>query len=306
MRIELKDCGVVLNEERHIYVDEDFNTLQGVTGILHKHLFPQMYAGVSEEVLKAAAERGTRVHKQCEDFDNGNREIVSDEVFNYAGICFEHDLHHEASEYIVTDGEHFASAIDKVYRVSDDEFILADIKTTATLNRDYVRWQLSIYADWFEKQNKGAKVVALCAIWLRGDKCKFEAVNRVESEDVAELLRCEIEGKEYTHKELALEGSALAIPTHVVEQFIMLKDEADKALAKFEEVKAMLFEQMTTHNVKSWDCEAFKATVVPESVSIGFDAKKFEQENPELFAQYKTKETKRKSSLKLTFRENGN
>lgn len=302
MRIELNKSNVVFQEEDHTYISPDFRLLHGITGMLHKHLFPDIYAGVSEEVLRRAAERGTLIHKRCEDYDNGNKEITCDEVYNYALICFENELQHEASEYIVSDEEYFASAIDKVYRVSDNEFILADIKTTSVLNLDYIRWQLSVYSYLFKLQNPQAQIAGLYAIWLRGDKYKFERVDPISEEYVKDLLTCEREGRMFLHPELAKASSALMLPNDVVERFCFLKEQVERVTSDFEAVKSMLMEQMQAHNVKSWDCEAFKATIVPESVSIGFDAKRFEAENKELFEKYKTKETKRKASLKLTFR----
>lgn len=302
MRVELNQSSVVFQESDHTYISPDFRLLHGITGMLHKQLFPDVYTGVSEEVLRRAAERGTLIHKRCEDYDNGNKEITCDEVYNYALVCFENELKHEASEYIVSDNEYFASAIDKVYRVSDNEFILADIKTTSVLNLDYVRWQLSIYAYLFTRQNPTAKVVGLSAVWLRGDKYKYERVEPVPEIYIEELLTCEREGEMFAHPELAKASSAIALPNNVIERFCLLREQMEQVTADFEHVKSMLMEQMLAHKVKSWDCEAFKATVVPESVSVGFDAKRFEQDNPELFEKYKTKETKRKASIKLTFR----
>jgi hypothetical protein len=41
--------------------------LLGVTSLMKKHGLSANYEGISNEVLEAAAERGTRVHKMLED-----------------------------------------------------------------------------------------------------------------------------------------------------------------------------------------------------------------------------------------------
>ena len=103
----------------------------------------------------------------------------------------------EESEYLVSDNENYASCIDKVYRVSDDTFCLGDIKTTYKLNKEYVQWQLSIYAHLFEKQNKGAKVSSIFAIWLRGTTHQLVELERVPDEKVEKLLYCDSHGLQY-------------------------------------------------------------------------------------------------------------
>ena len=81
--------------------------------------------------------------------------------------------------------ENYASCIDKVYRYDDNTFFLGDIKTTYKLNKEYVQWQLSIYAHLFEKEtNKGAKVSSIFAIWLRGTTHQIVELERIPDEKV--------------------------------------------------------------------------------------------------------------------------
>jgi hypothetical protein len=299
--MKLQDMGVVLREDEHRYF-LDGKELMGITGMLSRQLFPGKYDDVDEETLKKASEYGKQVHKWCELYDTDGYRSNQQEVVEYSALCFTHDLYHEASEYIVTDGYFFASPIDKVFRCSDDEIELSDIKTTAELDRDYVRWQLSIYAYLFERQNPGAKATRLTAIWLRGDKSDYVQVERVPDDVVAELLQCEREGREFERKELAFASSALALPQNFTAQLKELHMQYEAYKAQLEAFKAQLLEQMQEHHVKTLDCEAFRATVVPESSSLTFDAKRFEAEEPELFERFKTKKQVRKSILKLTIR----
>ena len=134
-RIELKDSGVLFNKERHEYWLGN-RQLSGITGMLQRQLFPDEFNNVPEEALKEAARYGTEVHESIEAFDSSWINDGTQEVSDYIELCQENELVHERSEYTVTDGENWASNIDKVYRSSDDTFSLGDIKTYGTMTPD--------------------------------------------------------------------------------------------------------------------------------------------------------------------------
>lgn len=186
---------VVFNSKDHTYILNG-KQLSGITSLLDRQLFKDKYSGIPEEILRKAAERGTYIHQCCELVDEG---FVSDnqESINYLKLKEKYNLRFEESEYLVSDNEHVASCIDKVYRYDDTTFFLGDIKTTYKLNKEYVMWQLSIYAYLFEKQNPGTKVSSIFAIWLRGKTAKLVELDRVPTEKVEELLRCDAMGLQY-------------------------------------------------------------------------------------------------------------
>ena len=61
---------MVFNADEHTYKLGD-TYLQGITGLLSKHLFPDKYSNVPEHLLEAAKEKGTRIHDEIEMFLNG-------------------------------------------------------------------------------------------------------------------------------------------------------------------------------------------------------------------------------------------
>ena len=160
-RIELKDSGIIFNEEEHTYLLGD-KYLSGITPGLQRQFFPNEFEGIPKNIVDAAAEYGTQVHKSCEDFDQSWLNDGTVEVADYIQICRDYGLQHEYSEYTVTDGKDYASQIDKVYRVNEDTFDLADIKTYGQMTADKLekaRWQLSVYSYLFELQNKKTQFV---------------------------------------------------------------------------------------------------------------------------------------------------
>ena len=134
-RIELKDSGIIFNEEEHTYLLGD-KYLSGITGMLQRQFFPTEFEGIPKNVLDAAAQYGTDVHKSCENFDMNWTNDGTVEVADYIQLCKDNGLTHECSEYCVTDGKDWASKCDKVYRVSDDTFDLGDIKTYGVMTAD--------------------------------------------------------------------------------------------------------------------------------------------------------------------------
>ena len=137
--MKLVKSPVVFHSEEHTYT-LDGKQLSGITSLLDRQLFKDKYSGIPEEVLRNAAERGTYIHQCCELVDEG---FVSDnqESINYLRLKEKYNLRIEESEYLVSDNEHVASCIDKVYRYDDTTFYLGDIKTTYKLNKEYVMWQ---------------------------------------------------------------------------------------------------------------------------------------------------------------------
>ena len=282
--MKLVKSGVVFDAASHTYTYED-RTLSGITSLLKRQLFPDMYADIDPEVLQRAADRGTLVHQACELADEGF-EVDTPEAVNYLKLKEENDLFFEQSEYLVSDNEHYASCIDKVYRISDDTFCLADIKTTYSLNKEYVTWQLSIYAYLFELQNPGAKVDAIYAIWLRDDKSNMVLLNRKPNEEVATLLSCDAQGIQYTPQ-----TASLPVLTSEAEQLIV---DIEAQIKQLEEQKNNLREgimrAMVQAGIYSWKGDQVSITRKTASTRKTFDTKRFEKEYPELYNQY-VKET---------------
>lgn len=295
--MELITSPVLFNPEEHTYRYGDIE-LQGVTGMLHKQIFPDMYAGIDEVVLRNAALRGTAIHNAVQAWDETAFDDHSPEVKNYRYVT--KGLHHEASEYIVSDLKHFASAIDKVYRVNDNTFVLADIKTTSELNTEYVQWQLSIYATLFERQNPGAKVESLQAIWLRGNKGKMVRVSRIEASVIDSLLAAEIEGRKFDNPF----ATTTALPgcySDKVARLTELENRLKTLTAERDALKAQVLDIMDLEQVKTWETDAVRLTFSSASERMAFDQSAFKAENAELYGKY-VKVTQTKPSLRITLK----
>lgn len=287
-RIELKDSGVVFNKELHEYWLGN-KQLSGITGMLQRQLFPDEFDNVPEAAVKEAAIYGTEVHESIETFDASWINDGTQEVQDYISLCRENGLVHEKSEYTVTDGENWASNIDKVYRTSDDTFSLGDIKTYGTMTSTKIekaRWQLSVYAYFFELQNKGAKVDSLFILHIRNKEkqdgtfdhiSEILQVKRIPSDICKELLDMDLQGKQFINP--------YSIPKKYrekedyIRQLIRTKNEAE---AKLSEIKSEILEDMENLGVRTWDTGTMRLTRKLPSTRVSFNSSKFKADNPDI------------------------
>ena len=287
--LELNDSGVVFIENpRGYWIGETH--LEGLTGMIGRQLFPNKYAAVPEKILAKAAERGHRIHEEIQVYDMFG-EISSEEVKWYADMKESEQFDVLDSEYLVTDGTHFASAIDKVI-VKDGKVCLADVKTTYELDKEYISWQLSIYKYLFELLNTDIKVDKLYAIWVRNGASLHE-VNEIPQKDVIELLNCERQGRQYIKKEV---DAIKAI--EVAKQMSEVLVEIAELEAKRDAFKGQLEELFGQYGVDKLDNEYFTITRVDGFTKETFDGKKFKEEHPELAKDY-VKQTEVKPSIRI-------
>lgn len=297
--IQLTNSRVVFNKEHHTY-HLDGRQLQGITGMLHRRLFPMEYANIPQEILDNAARRGSAIHDTCEAYDNGEQvytEYVA-EVDAYAEATKKKKLRHLASEYMVTDGDYFASAIDKVFEVDDHTVDLGDIKTTSKLNKEYVAWQLSIYAYLFESQNPHLKVRNLYAIHIRDGKCKIVKVERIADAKVIALMADEI-----FDAPVAVETPTFpSMPDQYKEMQWDIRGMMEfyvEAKEKLDAIKAKLLEEMDAAEVTKWQGDMLTFTRKADSSRETFDTKRFKAEHPDLYKQY-TMITNTRGSVQIT------
>lgn len=287
--MKLNDSGVIFNREVHTY-ELNGKYLSGITDMLHRQLFPNEFDGVPTEIIEQAALYGTSVHESIEAFDSSWTNDGTQEVADYIEICHKNDLTHERSEYCVTDGEKWASNIDKVFRLSSDTFALADIKTFGTMTADKqekARWQLSIYAYLFELQNPNATVGNLYIIHLR-NKMKADGsidhianlieVDCIPSEVCKKLLDTDLAGEQF-------ENPFTKIPADIAEQeeeiryLMQTKKDAEERL---NELKTSILSRMEATQARTWSTETMKLTRKLPSTRSSFDLNRFKGDYPEL------------------------
>jgi len=298
--LQLTKSPVVFDQEAHTY-HLDGVELSGVTGMLKQMLFADKYAGMSEEVLAKAAAYGTSVHEGVELFETIGADDGSQEVKNYRELKEAAGMNFEESEYLVSDEQNIASSIDLVFTSAKYGIVLADIKTTyGGLDKEYLSWQLSVYAYLFERQNPGLKVGALAGIWLRHRDCAMVEINRRPDEDVEKLIREFAEGAECTvSKSAGVPAPILSLADSIAEMEKKIKT----LTAQRDELKEKILGLMTENNCDKIEIDGkVLITRVAATTRETFDNKSLKADNPELYAKY-VKNSPVKESLKITIRQ---
>ena len=287
-RTELKESGVLFNEKEHTYMLDGVE-MSGITEMLQRQLFPDEFEGIPESVIRAAADYGTGVHRSIEDFDMNWINDGTQEVADYIQLCKEYNLVHERSEYTVTDSKNWASRIDKVYRVSADTFSLGDIKTYGQMTPvklEKARWQLSIYACFFELMNRKAKIDRLFIIHIRNKKKKdgtFDRINkiifikRIPSEICRELLDCDLKGERFVNPYGIPEEYRLQEET--IRQLIRKKAEIEEQLGN---IKARILSDMEAVGARSWVTDTMRITRKLPTLRSSFNLAAFRADHPDL------------------------
>lgn len=285
--IKLNDSGVEYIDSTHQYI-KDGRELKGITGLLKKYVFPDMYQNVSSATLEQAAAKGTLIHEQVELVVSLGIEPSLDSVKAFVKLINEEGYEPVESEYVLMIGENHASAIDLVVHkkdAPDDEVEIWDIKGTYSVNKEYVRWQDSIYKVGLEKLNPNLKVTKICCMWLRDDAkrgtiCKLIDLGTPRPEsDVKKLFLCEETGQLFEDESHT--------PSYIAENEVALVEIEEKIAVLSEQrdaLKAAIFNGMEKDNL-----ESFKSGIYTYSVKAGYDrvsldTKAFDADDEETYA----------------------
>ncbi len=298
----LVKSGVVFTDNPHGYhlpVEGGSIELKGITGILHEHLFPDMYYSISDDVLAKAAARGTVIHENCRAYDLLGVE-ASDEAVHYAKMMSEGSFRAFAHEYTVSDEKYVASNIDVVAE-KDGDIVLMDIKTTSRLNDEYLSWQLSIYKYLFELQNPGLDVKGLYGIWLpqeRYGKPKIIKVAEVLTAEVKKLLECDAKGEKYS----PIVGTKITTDIVAMQQTITsVFRELKETEKKKKSIMDALYTIMEANDIKKWECDDFSVSRVLPTSKTSFDSAKFKKDHADLYEQYQ-KTSKVAGTVRITLK----
>lgn len=298
-KITLNVPKVTFIEESHQYFIGE-KELKGVTGTLIKKAFPDTYKDIPESVLMKAAERGSLIHNTfetfCSIFDADIKQYPNptEELQAFHGMLVAFDLHYVASEYLVTDGENFASAIDGIFTDNEGNIYLVDYKNTSILHYDNVSLQLSIYAKWFEEQNPDLKVKEIVCMWFKNGKSKFQPLPRVSDEQIDELINAYLaDDAEYQYKvEVPEQFSALE------QEYRLITARMDTLKIKQDDLKEQIMKMMEANKQKSIKTNIGSYSYVESTTKRTLDTKLFKEKYPNAYEKL-TKVSFSKPSIRI-------
>ena len=298
---------IEFREETHEYF-LDGRKLISVTQLMRKHGLAPSYDAVPSEVLKAKAERGTLIHKEIEQYIKHGEIGFTTEFANFieymrlwrdVGGASISILDSEAIVY----NDIVAGTVDLTL-LEDEIYTVADIKTTATLHKEAVSWQLSIYAyliagKSFEYPKKGQAFH-----FDKDGNLNVVDIPLKPFTEVERLFGCERRGEIYT-QELTVSNTQLAELVEVESLIKQIEEQKKAAEAQAAELRAALMQAMEANGVTSFENENIKITYVAPTTRTAIDSAKLKKELPEIAEKY-TKTSNVKASLRITLKEANN
>lgn len=172
-------------DETHTYL-VDGVIVPSITQIL-KYKFGKKYEGIDKDVLKRAADAGTKVHEAIEIVCRMERELECEatagedaipEVRNFLFLKSRYQfkvLENEVPVILQKDGKAIgAGRLDLVLEM-DGKIGGADIKRTSSLDKEYLAYQLNLYRIAY-RQTYGIEWEFLRGVHLRNEVRKFVTI----------------------------------------------------------------------------------------------------------------------------------
>ena len=161
------------DDESHTYI-VDGVIVPSVTQILAVK-FGNKYAEIDTATLQRAAERGTAIHEAIETYCKTGIESAIREVHNFRFLQKHYGFNVLENETpIIIIDKSIPKAAGRLDLVLDikGETALADIKTTATLDKEYLAYQLNLYRIGY-MQSYCIDISKLYGVHLKDDKRKL-------------------------------------------------------------------------------------------------------------------------------------
>lgn len=302
---DLIDSGVKFDEAAHAYTYEG-RRLRGVTPLV-AWMYPDTYKDVDPATLRKAAERGSAIHEQCQMYNTIGITGEDYETQEYIRLLAERGLKPIEGEYIVSDRESLASAVDVVF----EDGSLGDIKCTSEIHYENVALQLNIYRAWFEDMNLEA-VPHLYVIWLprrQYGSCTIAEVPVWEDWLVRDILEAYRRGGDpapLRERIGRLHRQPTVIPQSVLaieREYARIERLMERLKSRKERMAAAVLAAMREYGVKSWDTGAVRFTRLLPTKRKTLDSKMLKEKHPEAYEAC-LKETETKEGLKCTVKDN--
>jgi hypothetical protein len=283
-------------EDTHQYFLGD-DELISVTTLMRKHGLAPSYDGVPSAVLKAKAERGSLIHEEIEQYIKQNEIGFTLELQRFINYTNGTNTEILKSEFYVYNNI-VAGTVDLL--LYKGGYIIADIKTTATLHKEAVSWQLSIYAYLLEQINPSIKVAKGQAYHFNKDgELNVVDIELKPFNEVARLLECERLGTLYK-QELTVNDAQLTELAKVEAIIKQAEEQKKQAEEQAKELRAAIMEAMEKNGVKKFENERIAITYVEPTTRSSLDTTKLKKDMPEVAEKY-TKTSNIKASYVSPF-----
>lgn len=302
---------IKFDEATHTYTLNG-KKLISVTQLMKKHGLAPNLDEVPTNLLNAKAERGSLIHKEIEGYIKNNEAGFTTELLNFVAYARANDIEVIESELMVYN-DVVAGTCDLILNKRGGEFesdqpIIADIKTTYTLHRDAVSWQLSIYLwlylyyDEIEPLASWEGFIGQAYHFDKDGNLNVIDIPLKPYQEVQKLLECERQGKIY-NRDLQSTLGDLAELAKVEQLISSLEKQKKEAEEKAKKMRQALLDAMEANAVKTYETDKLKVTYVAPTTSTSIDTTKLKEEQPKIYEKYCTKVTNKKAYLTIKLKE---
>lgn len=290
---------ITFKEDTHEYFNGD-KKLISVTQLMQKHGLAPSYDGVPSEVLNRKAERGTLIHKEIEDYVKNGEIGFTTEFTAFKEYLATEGIEVVGSEFIVYN-DVVAGTVDLLLEELPN-LVIADIKTTSTLHKEAVSWQLSIYAYLYMLGHETGIENAKAFHFDKDGNLNVVDIPLKPMTEVEKLLECERNGEIYQIElpaAVKTQLTELAAAEQIIKTIELQKKEAE---ANAQKLRDALMQAMEENSVTTFENDAIKLTYVAPSTRTSIDSTKLKKELPDIAEKY-TKTSQVKASLRITLKE---
>lgn len=305
--------NIEFNRKEHTYTVDGAIADVSVTQLLRKHGLAPNYNGINEKVLNAKAEMGTYIHADLEHFLNEANYSVETPEGEAFKRYFDKFIDCAVAEQMLAfkfRSMVVAGTADVIgyYKDKEKGCFIADHKTTANINKEYVSWQTSIldYMLRHTKEINGNKFNwkgandLLCFHYKDGE-LEVIKLDKIPDEEIERLFGCEYEGVTYTRKMLVLDPEIEMGIEMVTNTLKALNDRVKQAEAQQNKYKAIILKAMEEQGIKSYKNDYIGITYVGATQSVGVDTEKLKREYPQVWEQC-MKLSNKKAYLKIAIK----
>ena len=286
---------ITFNKEEHTYTNGD-KKLISVTQLLKLAGVSTDYSFVNSEVMRKASERGTLIHKEIEDYIKNGAVGFTEELFAFIDYLKENDLEPIASELLVNDDE-VAGTIDLILKNrKTGEIELDDIKTTSSVNKDYVSWQTSLYKHLY-----GEQVDKLKCLHLKGDKLKaIELINKTP-EQIASLYKALKDGTPLENSLVGVDSELAEL--YETEKLIQAIEQQKKEVEETaKQMRSAIVEKMKEQGLTKFENDKIIISYIAPTTALIVDSKKLKAEYPETYEKV-LKESVKSEQVRIKIKE---
>jgi len=277
------------NEETHTY-EEAGKTLISVTQLLQKHHLCKSLDGIPTNILMKKASYGTLVHEEISKWAKEGEIGFTQEFCNESDYLIHNNLKIVLSENIVYN-DIVAGTFDAL--LSDGT--LVDFKTSATLDKKAVQWQLSIYAYLFKEEVKAIQVH-----WFDKGELKIIDLPFIQKSEIDRLMDCERKGEIFQENQLS-ESIEIENYLQAQEMIEILDSKVKEWKEKSDILKNAIMQGMKDNNLLTFENDRVKITYVAPSERTTIDSAKLKKEKPELYSEY-SKVSSVSESIRITIK----